>query len=119
MDNLFFLELKCEKTHSTFYARYDLAADDRWVITYGVKNLPAGTGGLSQKNVNRDISDVRWGPQYKCPDCGNRGFVRCGKCGKLTCYSNEGRFTCAHCGNSGNVEGSIEEISSTHGGRGQ
>lgn len=118
MDNLFFLEVKCKKTHSTFYARFDLAADDKWVLTYGEKNLPRTSGSSSGKNVNHDLSNCRVGPQYGCPYCGNTGFVKCSRCGKYTCYS-EGRFTCEHCGHSGDVNGTIDEVSSTHGGRGQ
>lgn len=118
MEDLFFLELKCARTHSTFYARYDMGADDRWVKTYAVKNLPVGTGNLSKKNVNRDISNARWGPQYKCPDCDNKSYVRCSQCGKLTCYS-EGLFTCAYCGHTGDVSGTLNEVTSTKGGRGQ
>lgn len=118
MDNLFFLEVKCCKTKNTFYARFDYAADDCWALTYGLKNLPVGekvsTGGSQQ-----DISNMRTGPQYKCPFCGNVGFVKCNSCGKLTCYDQSGYFNCAYCSNSGTVSGHIEKIDVTNSGRGQ
>ena len=40
-----------------------------------------------------------------CPYCGSTGWVRCGKCGKLTCYNGEGNsFTCAWCKSSGKLQ---------------
>lgn len=43
-------------------------------------------------------------------ECLNRMFVRCGKCHKLTCYSGNGQFTCDHCGNVGEVTGTIDAL---------
>ena len=103
MDNLFFLEAKCAVCGKTFYPRYDLAADDCWVLTYGVKELPTG---MDSSNIN--INRRRTGPQYKCPWCGNTDFVRCGRCGKITCHdANKDTFSCVHCGNTGKISGVI------------
>ena len=39
-----------------------------------------------------------------CPYCGGFGWVSCGKCGKLTCWTDEeSYFTCTWCGSSGEV----------------
>ena len=121
MDKLFFLEAKCAKNKATFYIRYDLAADDVWCQTYGLKELPpkGEGGGYSVGGGQHDISSSRTGPQYKCPWCGDVNFVRCGKCHKLTCYDDSGTFHCAHCSNSGKVTGYIENIDVTHSGSGQ
>ncbi len=51
----------------------------------------------------------------KCPTCGNTGFVKCGRCGELTCW-NEGHFVCAACGNSGEVTGTISDVNANSGG---
>lgn len=118
MDNLFFLEVKCSKTRNTFYAIFDYAADDIWALTYGVKNLPTGEK-VSSGSSQQDISNMRTGPQYKCPYCGSTSFVKCGSCGKLTCYDGSGHFDCAHCPNSGTVSGHIEKIDVSNSGRGQ
>lgn len=106
-----FYELRCENNKREFYARYDFAADDQWVLTRGVKkeNMEPGTSFDSGKST-LNISQARMGPQYKCPYCGNRSFVQCGKCGKFTCYCGEGLFHCAYCGQEGKVSGSIEEV---------
>ena len=106
------LNVNCARTHREFYARYDFAYDGVWVLTYGLKDMPSDTsnssggGGLSKI----DLSNSRIGPQYKCPYCGNKEFVHCGKCKKLTCYSGSGRFVCDHCGGSGEINGTIDSL---------
>lgn len=108
MDNLFFLEAKCKKSGKIFYPRYDLGADDSWVLTYGQKELPKGQKVVGSDGPGFKISKRRTGPQYKCPWCGNNDFVRCGNCGKITCHpSGYTSFTCAYCGNSGKITGTI------------
>ena len=123
MKTLFFLKAKCASTHRDFYIRYDFAADDRWVKTYGVTELPSG-GNISSEGIEIDYSTVRMGPQYKCPHCGNRAFVQCGNCGENTCHpaSIEYKdFKCAHCGNEGQIDfdRSIESVKSQNTGSGQ
>lgn len=106
------LPINCVRSHRTFYARYDFAYDEVWVLAYGLKDIPSdslessGNGELSQI----DLSNSRIGPQYKCPYCGNIEFVCCGECGKLTCYSGNGTFICDHCGNTGEVSGTIDTL---------
>lgn len=118
MDKLFFLEVRCSETKKPFFARFDYAADDTWALTYGVRNLPAGES-VSSGSSQQDISNLRVGPQYRCPDCGSVDFVRCGACGKQTCYKGTGLFHCAYCGNSGEVKGTIDTIDVTNSGNGQ
>ncbi len=107
-----FMPVNCVKAHKTFYARYDLAYDGTWVNTYGLKEMPAEENGtVAKAGVSRiDLSQARTGPQYKCPYCGNVDFVQCGGCSKLTCYSGSGLFHCDHCGNSGEVTGTIDSL---------
>lgn len=105
------LPVQCINTHRTFYARYDFAYDGVWVLSYGLKEVPsdAGSSGISG-TAKVDISNSRTGPQYKCPYCGNRDFVRCGKCRALTCWNGKGNFTCDACGNHGSVSGTIDSL---------
>ena len=104
MKTLFFLKLKCAKTRQPFYVRHDFAADDRWVLTYGVKEIPGGEN-VGGAGMQVDYTSVRTGPQYKCPHCGNRRFFRCGKCGEYTCHPNPEKrdFECANCGHTGQL----------------
>ena len=50
------------------------------------------------------------GRTYHCSICGNKDIVRCGKCRRITCYDGKGHFTCAYCGNSGKVSGTMDSI---------
>ena len=53
---------------------------------------------------------IHVGRTYHCPVCGNKNIVRCGKCRRITCYDGKGHFTCAYCGNSGKVSGTMDSI---------
>lgn len=119
MKTLFFLKAKCVNTNRDFYIRYDFAADDRWVNTYGVTELPSG-GNISSAGMEIDYSTVRNGPQYKCPHCGNREFIKCG-CGGYTCHIGGGvtAAKCAHCGAEGEISGSISSVETKNTGIGQ
>ena len=120
MNTLFFLKAKCVNTNKEFYIRHDFAADDRWVLTYGVKELPANTG-VGGAGMEVDYSSARMGPQYRCPHCGNVAFVRCGACGEYTCQQggDDKSFKCAHCGNEGQISGQIESVKADNTGSGQ
>lgn len=111
MDNLFFLEAKCANTDKVFYIRFDKAAGGAWCQTYGLKSKPTGSEAGSSQNLKIDISKAKKGPQYRCPHCANTSYVRCGHCGKLTCFPKDGKhFKCAHCEHEGVVCGYITEI---------
>lgn len=121
MKTLFFLKAKCASTHKDFYIRHDFAADDRWVLTYGVKELPSG-GDIGGSGMQVDYSSVRVGPQYKCPHCGNVSFIHCGTCGEYTCHpsSDQKECECAHCGNKGQLSDKcIESVEAKNTGSGQ
>lgn len=119
MKKVFFLTAKCVKCGKEFYPRYDYAADDRWVLTYGLKEKPADGGSGGGSDMQESIANARTGPQYKCPWCGNESFIKCGRCKSITCYSGEGNATCAHCGNSGAVSGHITDVNVSGYGSGQ
>lgn len=59
-----FIEAECSQYNQKFYLRYDYAADDVWVQTYGVKEKErsARTSGQSR---SIDMSQTRTGPQYR------------------------------------------------------
>ena len=57
-------------------------------------------------------SDVEFSPRKKGNggECRNKHIVRCGRCHHITCYDQSGNFTCAYCGNSGKVSGTMKRI---------
>lgn len=121
MKTLFFLKAKCGSTNRDFYIRHDFAADDRWVLTYGVKELSGGEN-VSGAGMEVDYTTARTGPQYKCPYCGMKNFIRCGKCGEYTCHPGSAEnkhFKCAHCGHEGEISGHITSVEAKNTGIGQ
>ncbi|MDO4318733.1 MAG: hypothetical protein Q4C48_11100 [Lachnospiraceae bacterium] len=107
-ENLFFWEAQCGTAKQTFYPRFDLGADDSWVLTYGVKELPTGQQVSSAENSRLELSKMRNGPQYKCPWCGNKELAWCGSCGKMTCYNGVDRHSvCSYCGERGRIKGGL------------
>lgn len=107
------IPMLCSVKKKKFYARYDLAFDKIWNLSYGLEEFPvdlSGRIGDSEGTMNIDAAHTRMGPQYKCPHCGNKSFVKCGRCNEYSCYSGTGTFSCAKCGASGEVSGTISEI---------
>ena len=95
------LPVNCVSAHKTYYARYDYAYDEVWVLSYGLKEVPSDGVGSSVSGIAKiDISNSRTGPQYKCPYCGNRMFVRCGKSIAIFLPANPGSIHTAFLVNS-------------------
>lgn len=74
-----------------------------------VSNGIGGGAKAGYKKINL-TNGLHVGRTYHCPVCGNKDIVRCGKCKRITCYDGKGTFTCAYCGNSGKVSGTIDSI---------
>ena len=109
-----FIEAECIEYNQKFYLRFDYAADDMLVQTYGVKEKErsARTSGGSR---SIDMSQTRIGPQYKCPYCGNDSIVRCGACGQLKCHDSAKTWFRCSCGHSGEIRGTIQSMSGSVG----
>lgn len=106
---VFFKEARCNVVDRLFFVRYDYAADDCWVYTYGIKEIP------NQNKISNDIiaNQYRRGPQYKCPYCANKGMFECGACGSINCYDDKKKIVeCVVCKRKNRVEGYIDNIKS-------
>lgn len=118
MKNVFFIKAFCGNTRKPFYMRYDYAADDCWVRTYGVKELSLkDSSSLDSKMTDFDISNSRIGPQYKCPWCGNKSFWQHSACGNITCWDRHANdVVCGECGASCTLgEGAVTNLRGTSG----
>ncbi|MBQ6980318.1 MAG: hypothetical protein IJQ07_06705 [Clostridia bacterium] len=82
------------------------------------KNKPSIFKSISLININiapiksdADVNGEFFSGTLKCPNCGNTNFIKCNVCGELTCArQKETHFTCAVCGNSGPVSGTITNL---------
>lgn len=82
------------------------------------KERSDGGGALSlfkrpqQQSSMANVKGEFFMDQIRCPTCGSDGFVKCGKCGELTCHVyGESYFKCASCDNEGTVSGTIDNLS--------
>lgn len=81
-----------------------------WYYTWAfpIKETSASKEGYDNTKIS---GSFHRGEDYRgCPYCGNRGFVRCGRCHKLTCIGKEDHFHCQWCGNDGRITGTITEL---------
>ncbi len=67
-------------------------------------------GSFAPKSENTITESGSFYWDLKCPYCGCTTYVECGVCHQLTCYDDNGTFTCAICGNRGEVDGTIDGI---------
>ncbi len=72
----------------------------------GLKSFKIGSAST---NGNFTGQFYTW--NLKCPSCGNNNFVKCNVCDELTCWNGSSNFTCAVCGCSGEVKGTISDVS--------
>ena len=72
----------------------------------GLKSFKIGSG-----SSNGNFTGQFYIGNLKCPSCGNSNFVKCSVCGELTCWNGKSNFTCTVCGNSGEVKGTISDVS--------
>lgn len=103
MANVFIIEARCSANNKPFFVRCDMAADGTWVQTYGLRNRPVDRNSDSSEQ-KIDLNKVVIGPQYRCPYCGRRSFVKHGACGRISCYQHDldkGNFHCGWCDEDG------------------
>ena len=95
---------KCCRSHQTYGIRVEQRADNVWYCTWAFP--------ISDKNAKSEGYDnvvisgrVENDPEYPgCPYCGNRAWVNCDRCKKLTCWDGrEGVIECEWCRNKGEI----------------
>lgn len=100
---------QCPKTHGLYGIRTQKERDGSWLMTWSFKldNKKAAAEGYDRSKIS---GAVYFSEKYPgCPYCGTIGWVKCGKCGMLSCYGAGANgenppFKCPKCGNGGNVE---------------
>ena len=115
-----------ERVHGHWYGvRSEKMSDLSFFEKLSLKNQhkkSSGGGSLALKSFKvssssgGNFSGQFYAGNLKCPTCGNSNFVKCNNCGELTCWSGKSGFTCAVCGNSGEVTGTISDVSANSGG---
>ena len=90
---------KCPKTREAYGMRTQKMEDGDWWRTWAFK-ISSNRAKSEGYDLNKIKGNLYHTSTYNgCPYCGSFGFVKCGKCQKLTCYNNETSLTCQWCGN--------------------
>lgn len=109
-NNVVIVPAKCQHSGKMFGIRTE-KKNDGWHMNWAFE-LPedeAERENIGEETVSgRVIID----PEYPgCPYCGGKGFVHCGKCGKLSCWDEEEvSFSCHHCGHTGEIGMNADEF---------
>ena len=90
--------MKCRKTGQTFGVRVQKMEDGDWYRTWAfpISNKMAVKEGFDKTQINGSLYDLEGFPG--CPYCGEKAFVQCGYCNKISCYSGEKSVRCQWCG---------------------
>jgi hypothetical protein len=79
--------------------------------------IPIREEWITVRQAHERQQEVRGGlvssESYRgCPRCQDLSVVMCGSCGKFSCYDGQStRFTCAWCGLTADIGGSIDSFS--------
>ncbi len=90
---------KCKSTQRLYGIRIQHGQGNKWLMTWAfpIDENRAKNEGFDREKLKVDCyQDEEFNG---CPDCGSKGFVICGHCKKITCYSGEKEVRCAWCGN--------------------
>ncbi len=99
------LVFRCDKTGQSYGVRVQKMSNGDWVRTW---SFPLQEEAIQFEKYEKQkiVGNFDCTEEYQgCPYCGAFGFVKCGSCGKISCYRKDMKefFTCQWCGDSGGV----------------
>ncbi len=101
---------RCEKKKSLFGIRVEETRSRVWEMNWAFAISETRARGERYGEAKIQGS-FEFGEGYPgCPYCGSGGIFTCGKCGETNCWDGAERVTCANCGHSANIGGSISEL---------
>lgn len=101
------LPARCGKTGKDFDIVLDVSGEK---VTMAEARKASGSSGSGLGKAMELPNRLGIGTSYRCPDCGNRKVVRCGRCHLMTCYDGSGSSICAYCGHTGSVKASAKPV---------
>ena len=109
-NNVVIVPAKCQHSGKMFGIRAE-RKNDGWHMNWAFE-LPEDEAKRENFGKEAISGRVIIDPEYPgCPHCGGKGFVHCGKCGKLSCWDEEEvSFNCHHCGYKGKIGMSADEF---------
>lgn len=109
------LPIKCSSSHALWLAKYAQAGEGWQLIgAYPVDEASYGEFGSDNQSAGK-LALGECDKMPACPICGaNQGLLKCGHCGKLSCWPKTGSGNCPWCGAD---YGKIREVDSLDAGR--
>jgi hypothetical protein len=113
--NIVIVCARCGHTADGFGIRFERSGETRWSATWAfpLKENAARREGYDRSEIS---GTIQLDPAYPgCPHCGDATIVRCGSCGKVSCWNGEARVvTCARCKSRAELAGAITSLASTN-----
>ena len=111
--NIVIVAARCGQTAGGFGIRFEQSGEARWSATwaFALNESAAMREGYDRSEISGTIDLA---PSYPgCPHCAKSAIVRCGGCGKVSCWNGETRVvTCPWCRNRAELAGAITTLSS-------
>jgi len=105
---------RCAKAASGFGIRFEQPSEGQWFATwaFGVTEGRANREGYDRSELS---GTIKVHPSYPgCPHCATRALVRCGDCGKVSCWDGETRLvSCPWCQSQAQIEGMIRKLTTS------
>lgn len=106
---------RCGHTANGFGIRFERSGEARWSATWAfpLKESSARREGYDRSEIS---GTIQLDPSYPgCPHCSQAAIVRCGSCGKVSCWNGEERVvTCPWCKRQAELAGPITSLTSTN-----
>ena len=110
--NIVIVAARCGQTAKGFGVRFERSGEVRWSATwaFALNERAASREGYDRSEIS---GTIELGPSYPgCPHCAKSAIVRCGTCGKVSCWNGETRVvTCPWCKNRAELAGAITKLS--------
>lgn len=111
--NIVIVAARCGQTAGGFGIRFERTGEAGWSATwaFALKESAARREGYDRSEIK---GTIQLSPSYPgCPHCAKAAIVRCGNCGKVSCWDGEVRVvTCPWCKNQAELAGSITTLTS-------
>lgn len=100
---------RCQATKLPFLMIVDALEDGTLLILAGERaadEYVRSSNRPKDKFVSLEFDGlISSSPDFQCPHCGDKGFVKCGCCQQFSCHQPpKEEFFCGHCGNRGIVQ---------------
>lgn len=112
-DEYYTVVARCEKCKKAFSIQLEPRPEGGYNMT-ATRPLIGDGSQAGGHGRSIEIKSLYSSSLYHCSFCGNRSIMRCASCGNLTCLTDgKKEETCAWCGRTGKIGGSIRELSVT------